>query len=387
MKTILASLGVAAFAFSALGAQAQSPVSGSQGVDAFRSQVTVSVLPQSIPVVAEVAFPPQYRYSQFAVLDTVTNQFQPSLFVTRNSVADAGVTASSPSIVSGAQVLTDGGYAQYAEFTFEDGAANVAEIELKADRPITSAALTLSLDAHVALPTYVTIHAKNATVVARRILDSATVQFPQTTSNEWRITLEYSQPLRLTELHLIQANPSVTSASGLRFLAQPGHGYRIYLDADRAVNIPLPGDAPNLSDDREIFHIPPPLMSSIQANPLYRLADSDGDSVPDIRDNCVDVSNYDQLDQNVNGRGDACDDFDKDGVINSRDNCVNLPNASQADTDHDGQGDVCDGEESRVTEKYVWLPWAGMGFAAVVLIGLFAATALGPKRPDGPGGG
>jgi hypothetical protein len=381
MKTLFAFLGVAVLVLSAASAGAQAPSSGSQGVDAFRSQLTVSVLPLKVPAVAEVAFPLQYRYSQFAVLDTVTNAFQPSLFVVRNS-AEAGVAASSPSIVSGAYVLTDGGHGQYAEFTFEDGAANVAEIELKADRPITSAQLTLSLDAHVALPTYVSIHTKNGTtVVARRILDGATVQFPQTTSQDWIITLEYSQPLRLTELHLVQTNPSAPSEAGLRFLAQPGHGYRIYLDADRAVNIPLPGDAPNLSDDKEIFHIPPPLMSAIQANPLYRLADSDGDGVADIRDNCVDVSNYDQLDQNVNGRGDACDDFDKDSIINSRDNCPDLPNGSQADEDHDSKGDVCDGEESRVTEKYVWLPWAGMGFAALVLIGLFAATAIGPKGP------
>jgi hypothetical protein len=40
------------------------------------------------------------------------------------------------------------------------------------------------------------------------------------------------------------------------------------------------------------------------------------------------------------------------------------------DTDSDGIGDVCDTEESRITEKNAWLPWAGMGFAAVVLVGL-----------------
>ena len=76
-----------------------------------------------------------------------------------------------------------------------------------------------------------------------------------------------------------------------------------------------------------------------------------------------------------NGRGDACDDFDRDGVINSKDNCPNNPNRNQLDTDGDGIGDVCDREESRVTERYPWLPWLGIGFVALVLLGLFVMVA------------
>jgi len=38
-------------------------------------------------------------------------------------------------------------------------------------------------------------------------------------------------------------------------------------------------------------------------------------------------------------------------------------------------GDECDGEESRLTERYTWVPWVGMGLAALVLVGLFAVTA------------
>lgn len=38
-------------------------------------------------------------------------------------------------------------------------------------------------------------------------------------------------------------------------------------------------------------------------------------------------------------------------------------------------GDVCDKEESRVTEKYPWLPMAGIGFAGLVLAVLFTITA------------
>ena len=54
-------------------------------------------------------------------------------------------------------------------------------------------------------------------------------------------------------------------------------------------------------------------------------------------------------------------------VVNSQDNCVNEPNRNQRDTDSDGIGDVCDQEESRITEKYPWIPWLGIGFEIVSL--------------------
>src|SRR6185436_12092082 len=123
-------------------------------------------------------------------------------------------------------------------------------------------------------------------------------------------------------------------------------------------------------------------LSNLQmySNTAYVPADSDGDSVRDTLDNCVSVSNYTQDDVNRNGRGDACDDFDRDALINSKDNCPNIANYDQRDTDSDGVGDVCDGEESRITEKYPWLPWVGIGAAALVLLTLFVLMAKSTKR-------
>lgn len=58
--------------------------------------------------------------------------------------------------------------------------------------------------------------------------------------------------------------------------------------------------------------------------------DSDGDSVKDTNDNCVDHNNLSQLDDDNDGVGDLCD------------NCPLIINNDQLDTDFDGIGDVCD---------------------------------------------
>jgi hypothetical protein len=113
------------------------------------------------------------------------------------------------------------------------------------------------------------------------------------------------------------------------------------------------------------------------------MADSDEDGVPDVRDNCTNIANPDQTDHNQNGRGDTCEDFDRDGVQNSTDNCMEVPNRTQADEDGDGVGDACDDEESRVTEKYWWIPWLGIGFAGLVILILFVVVARRPEVPVG----
>jgi len=81
--------------------------------------------------------------------------------------------------------------------------------------------------------------------------------------------------------------------------------------------------------------------------------DSDDDGIPDSEDNCLDVSNPDQINSDGDTLGDACDnciyvnsedqsDSDGDGLGDLCDNCPDLYNDGQEDTDNDAVGDVCD---------------------------------------------
>ena len=92
--------------------------------------------------------------------------------------------------------------------------------------------------------------------------------------------------------------------------------------------------------------------------------DSDGDSIPDSRDNCPSIPSTDQDDLDGDGSGDLCDlDDDNDAFCNfggpvsagspgvavqcnigngGRDNCPRLFSSTQNDFDNDGVGDACE---------------------------------------------
>ena len=73
------------------------------------------------------------------------------------------------------------------------------------------------------------------------------------------------------------------------------------------------------------------------------IPDSDGDLIPDERDNCPLQPNPDQSDTDGDGEGDVCDaDDDNDGILDVNDNCQFTFNPDQIDVDGDDIGDACD---------------------------------------------
>ncbi len=351
--------------------------------DAYRKYKTVDNLSIKVPTVVEVSFDEQYMERlNFAVLDQTTNKFEP-YSLKLNTKTEVVLNVRSEPQVSGMTSIIDGNNSTYTEFPLPSNVQGVAKITMTSNKPVMSSALTTLLDNYVALPNYIEITAmiggQEKIVLARKEMDRNTINFPKTTSSVWNVTYWYSQPLRVSELKLVEESSSKNTLTSIRFLAQPEHSYQIYFDADRNVNIPV-GEAGSLLSARDVKFLS---NLSTQNNPSYVVADTDNDGVPDINDNCVYDANPDQADLNNNGRGDICDDFDQDEIMNSKDNCPNNPNRDQRDSDGDGIGDACDGEESRLTEQYPWIPWLGIGFAALVLVSLFVITAKSkPNQVD-----
>jgi len=352
---------------------------------AYRNYKEINLPKILVPTVVEIPFTEtSLERFEFQVLDKTAGNFEPSLLLLQkevNPIRSINIRDlnSNSQTLSDNIALYDNDESSYVELPIIDDKISSVDITINSKEIINTDFILLLLDNHVALPNTVSIFAGTdqnlKTVLATKKVDSQSIYFPKTSATRFVIRLTYGQPLRITELRF-GGYGNRSKSYKLRFLAQPDHEYKVYFDPDRRVNVRV-GEAGNLSDNRDVLVLS---GSKTLINPSYKIADTDGDNVPDVLDNCVSVSNIDQVDVNGNGRGDVCDDFDKDGIINSVDNCPNLPNYNQQDTDGDKIGDVCDSEESRITEKYTWLPWVGIGLAAIVVIILFIFTALSMRK-------
>lgn len=376
MKYIFPTIAIAVFGFttsvSATIATIPPPSSTQEIASAFQKYKEISATTIKVPTVVEVSLPNDFSNRfDFAVLDTETNAFQPYLFIESLRTARTPLAVN----VRGGDQMLDGDTRTFTEFALPQSGQGQTSLILTSTKPMSLRGMTFFLDQFVALPTFIEIRANTDSgekiVLARSEMRSSSVVFPKTSAKEWTVSFTYGQMLRITEIVLNDETAGMTGTRILRFLAQPKHDYRVYFDADRSVPMRV-GEAGNLASDKGVLRL---ADISPQTNTGFVLADTDGDSIPDMRDNCVSTANSDQTDIDENGRGDVCDDFDKDGRVNSLDNCPNDPNSNQSDVDGDKIGDVCDKEESRVTEKYSWLPMAGIGFAGIVLAVLFFVTA------------
>ena len=261
----------------------------------------------------------------------------------------------------------------------KDGDKNITSIEVTYTKPIKTDSVTFSFDSYVSLPTSVTIKANNVIILNKVKPTSSTIKFPVAESKKWEISLEYSQPLRISKINLYDTSRNYMKKS-LRFLAIPSKKYKIYINPE---SIPekrmVYEESPDLSSSIDVKKIND---ISIKENSSFVLSDKDKDGIPNVYDNCVSVANYDQQDVDQNGRGDVCDDFDRDRVINSIDNCKDVPNYDQRDTDGDNIGDACDTGESRLTEKYPWIVWVSLGFAAMIFISMLLVVTGKIRREN-----
>lgn len=352
-------------------------------VSAFKNVFEVSVPAIVVPTVIEVQLPnSSIERTTVQVMDVTDNKFISSLFTEnfvsplrpRTIVSDGGVNL---------PAVNDQNYESTVQFDLPETGVGRVTLTAQYAQDITTDNLEIHVDRYVALPTSVSIYSYNAqgvkTIVVNNIRpQSSSINFPKLTSKKIEVELYYAQPLRVSELYFGDISSNTALTSSLRFLAQPGHTYRVYVNPDSYVNIPRV-ETPNLRDNEGVKKA---TLSTLMVNAAYVKPDTDNDGIVNELDNCVSVSNFDQVDVDTNGRGDACDDFDKDGLINSIDNCVNEPNRNQADIDRDGLGDVCDGDESRFTEKYPMLVWLGIIFAVCIFGGLYFTAFKGMRKAN-----
>jgi hypothetical protein len=352
-------------------------------VSAFRSVFPVPtfgtiVVPTIVSVPVENL---RFESTTFAVYEVETGEYvKPAYFTNQTAIK-------TPVVIENVQTgeyypgLVDADIRTLEQFDVAvGGSANNVTLVFTHAEPILSSQLEFTLDRNVNLPETVAIQAvvngREQVVRTEAPVTGSKVSFPPTTASVWYVTMTYRQPLRLSKLSLQNETAGVSVTKEVRFLAQPNRTYEVYFDADTTV-APFGRESGNLTTGSMVT-VQPVTNQWVTSNPTYQMVDRDADEVVDQRDNCPGVLNPDQADIDRNGMGDACEDFDRDGVSNTVDNCINLPNQNQRDEDGDGMGDVCDDAESRLTEKYQFIPWVALGVAVVTILSMFAIVARRP---------
>ncbi|MFA6529078.1 MAG: thrombospondin type 3 repeat-containing protein [Candidatus Gracilibacteria bacterium] len=338
-----------------------------ENLNVFKTVYEPVMQDMNLPTVVQVELPNLQNFD-VAILEKESMEAQPWDSILDVEYEEINYAVTDNSVVTGDFAnLFDNDYETTVEFDL-DSDGGMAFFTINAGEELTSDGFQIALDDYVSLPYNVSLEAEVdgdwKTIIAETELDSTHVNFPSTTAQNWKVTFWHSQPFRLREFKFNSDNIVSASSEKIVWLARPGESYLIYADAQAKSGIYVSESPDLLSQLEDVLVLE---LGNSQNNLSYKDPDYDADGVPDINDNCVYVANANQEDLDSDKLGDACEDHDRDDVIDSQDNCPSYSNSNQADNDGDGIGDACDDEESRVTEKLPWLPWAAMGFAVVVV--------------------
>ena len=239
-----------------------------------------------------------------------------------------------------------------SKLTFNNSGLYV--IKIKSETPIKAKNINIEYDTNVTLPETIKIEVQNKdkelVLNEKKIERVGNVDFVETISDFWIITLRTNQPLVINEIN-IGENPSKLIGYDLLWLASNDTSYTVFIDPINQNFIAPTIDSLNYNaiTNNDINKIE---NFTVLTNPNFQEGDSDKDGVVDSVDNCPITANTNQIDTNGNGVGDSCEDNDGDGIINALDNCAKYTNRNQTDIDKNGIGDVCeDADNDTIPDK------------------------------------
>lgn len=331
-------------------------------VSSYTTVAPVTQLPVSQPSVVEINN--LSRQANYALVDShgdaVPQQFR---VITRSTLVPPESVLGCMSTCSDARTLVDGDESTTFDFPLMSQGTQKGSIKIVYAKPLTTDSVVFRTTSDSYMPNAFTLVIDGKPIL--NTIEGGSAKFPMMSAKTVEISFTYTQPIRFTEVGVGLVKEEVVTSS-VRFVYLPKETYRLYADSPlgREMLPTPPIDLFSKKAEHEVTVLAP------SSNGFYKEKDSDGDGVANSLDNCPSVANTNQSDGNTNGAGDACDDYDYDGVMTASDNCPTVVNPDQRDIDKDGVGDACDTEESRLTEKYAWMPWVVFALVFCVIVGM-----------------
>lgn len=340
-------------------------------VSSFRTVRSIDELSVTRPTVVEISG--ITSASGYAIVDDTGEIVPTQQHVNRMFISPTQVIACTGVECTPAPNLSDNDSSSTFDFPLLAEGIHKGKITIVYANPLLTNSFFFRATQDSYMPTSFSLSIDGKRVLNRLSGDQAV--FPEMMAQKIEVEFDYYQTLRFTE---VGAGANFEESNKLRFVYEPGRRYSLYTDS-REGGAFAPGPAIDLFSKTGARMA---VLGYPSSNPQYLESDMDKDQIPDIRDNCPFIPNPDQADGDGNGIGDMCDDYDFDGIATHKDNCPQVVNPDQVDTDKDGKGDVCDDEESRMTEKYPWMPWVIVGLVFATLGSMGYEVAKRKKKEE-----